>query len=56
MEAEKPTKPQWLAFRASPELAKRIDELAAAERRSRANWLRINLERLAQEQTTGDAA
>jgi len=49
-------KPMWLAFRAQPELVKRIDELAAAERRSRANWLQLHLERLTQQQTTGDAA
>jgi len=52
---DKPSKPQWLAFRAKPELVKRIDELAAAERRSRANWLTLHLERLTQRQT-GDAA
>ena len=36
-------KPVWLTFRAEPELVKRIDALAAAEKRSRANWLAVKL-------------
>ena len=39
-------KPVWLAFRAEPALVARIDEMAHAERRSRANWLRLQVERL----------
>jgi predicted transcriptional regulator len=54
MSEDKP-KPQWLAFRAQPALVKRIDELAQAERRSRANWLQIQLERLTQQPTEDHA-
>ena len=50
MSDENKPKPQWLAFRAQPALVKRIDELAQAERRSRANWLQLQLEKLTQQQ------
>ena len=33
-------------FRAEPELVRRIDQLAAAEDRSRANWLRRTLDQI----------
>jgi predicted transcriptional regulator len=49
-------KPQWLAFRADASLVQRIDELAAADRRSRASWLRLSLERIAAQQPTEDHA
>jgi predicted transcriptional regulator len=51
---DKPSKPVWLAFRCRPELARRIDELASRDRRSRASWLTIELEKIAQQQPTGD--
>jgi predicted transcriptional regulator len=53
---DKSSKPMWLAFRAQPELVKRIDELAAAERRSRANWLQLQLERITRQPTEDHAA
>jgi predicted DNA-binding protein len=40
-----------VAFRAERELVKRIDALAAAEQRSRANYLRVALEKLIQQPT-----
>jgi predicted transcriptional regulator len=49
-------KPVSLNFRAPPELAKRIDELAHAERRSRANWLTLQLEKIVTQPTEGHAA
>ena len=56
--AEKP-KRTWLSFRAEPELVERIDELAAAEHRSRANWLSVKLMQLttqSQQDNRGAAA
>jgi predicted transcriptional regulator len=40
-------KPVWVSFRVEPELVKRIDELAAAEHRTRANWLQYRLAQIA---------
>jgi predicted transcriptional regulator len=54
--SEAKPKPVWLAFRAQPELARRIDELAALERRSRANWLTVRLEKLVAQPTEDHAA
>jgi hypothetical protein len=53
---DKTPKPMWLTFRAQPALVKRIDELAHAEKRSRANWLRCRLEQLTQPPTEDHAA
>jgi predicted transcriptional regulator len=56
MSEAKSSKPVWLAFRCPPEIAKRVDELAALERRSRANWLTVRLEKLVAQPTTEDHA
>jgi predicted transcriptional regulator len=44
-------KPIALFFRAPPELVKKIDQLADADDRSRASWLRHYLGRLTQQPT-----
>jgi hypothetical protein len=38
------------------DLLERIDELAAADKRSRTNWLTLQIERIAQQQLTERAA
>jgi predicted transcriptional regulator len=42
---DKPTD-EVIVFRADAELRRRIDELAAADKRSRANWLRRTLDQI----------
>jgi predicted transcriptional regulator len=42
-----------IQFRADAELRRRIDELAAADKRSRANWLRRTLDQITKMQAQG---
>ena len=55
MSEDKPTH-RYLTIKAEPDLLKRIDELAAADKRSRTNWLTLQIERIAQQHLTERAA
>jgi predicted transcriptional regulator len=55
MSEDKPTH-RYLTIKAEPDLLKRIDELAAADKRSRTNWLTLQIERIAHQQLTERAA
>jgi predicted transcriptional regulator len=46
--SEATPKPSCVSFNAEPALVRRIDEMAAAEKRSRANWLRLQIEKITQ--------
>ncbi len=45
-EADCPPRLKQLGFRTSPDVAARIAEAAAAERRSVSNWLALTIERV----------
>ena len=45
--SEEKSQSRYLTIKAEPDLLRRIDELAAADKRSRTNWLTLQIEKLA---------